>query len=451
VRMSIARATFLKPLAGESLAINQDGLVIGGGLSGMTAALSLADQGFEVSLIEKSGTLGGQMLNIHSALEGDDTHLFTANVLYRTQNHRNIKVYLNSEVAKVGGHIGKFLVTISEKEKDGGKKTDISCGAIIAATGAEPAKTKEFLYGEDENILTQTELEKLLYFDRFRGKGKNIVMIQCVGSRNDDNPYCSRICCSMAVKNALHIKKKFPDANIYILYRDMRTYGFREKYYRMARDAGIVFIRYNEEKQPVVTQDNGLMVTLESPDAPDIIEIEADHVILSTGIAAPAGNRQISDMLKLQLNADGFFLEAHVKLRPVDFATEGIYLCGLAHSPKMMDENISQARAAAARAATVLSKTHLDIGAQVSEVQQDKCISCMTCVHVCPYGAPFANVDNKGEIAAAKCMGCGICVSECPARAIQLNHFESKQFSIMLDNLLENRLAVNCNENRGLL
>jgi heterodisulfide reductase subunit A len=215
--------------------------------------------------------------------------------------------------------------------------------------------------------------------------------------------------------------------------------------------SGIVFIRYNEEKQPVVTQDNGLMVTLESPDAPDIIEIEADHVILSTGIAAPAGNRQISDMLKLQLNADGFFLEAHVKLRPVDFATEGIYLCGLAHSPKMMDENISQARAAAARAATVLSKTHLDIGAQVSEVQQDKCISCMTCVHVCPYGAPFANVDNKGEIAAAKCMGCGICVSECPARAIQLNHFESKQFSIMLDNLLENRLAVNCNENRGLL
>ena len=449
VRMSIARARFLKPLVGESLAINQDGLVIGGGLSGMTAALSLADQGFKVALIEKSETLGGQMLNIHSVLEGDDPYFFTANILYRTQNHRNIKVYLNSEVTKVSGHIGKFLVTITGKGKGNGQgeitRTDISCGAIIAATGAEPAKAAGFLYGESENVLTQIELEKLLYEDRFDGGAKNIVMIQCVGSRNDEHPYCSRICCSMAVKNALGIKKRNPDANIYILYRDMRTYGFREKYYRMARDAGIVFIRYNEAKPPVVSRENGLLVSVDSPDVNDRVEIEADHVILSTGTSAPAGNRQLSDMLKLQLNADGFFLEAHVKLRPVDFATEGIYLCGLAHSPKMIDENISQARAAASRAATVLSKTHLDVGAQVSEVNQDKCISCMTCVHACPYGAPFANVDNKGEITAAKCMGCGICASECPACAIQLNHFESKQFNMMLDSLLEHHLTVDCN------
>ena len=449
VRMSIARASFLKPLVGESLAINQDGLVIGGGLSGMTAALSLAEQGFQVSLIEKSGTLGGQALNVHSTLEGDDIHDFIANLLDRTQNHRNIKVYLNSEVTKVNGHIGKFLVTIAEKGKGNGQgdiaKTEISCGAIIAATGGEPAETREFLYGESENILTQMELEQLLHADKFKGQGKNIIMIQCVGSRNDQHPYCSRICCSMAVKNALSIKKKSPDANIYILYRDIRTYGFREKYYRMAREAGIVFIRYNEEKQPVVSHSNGLLVTVDSPDVNDIIEIEADNVILSTGIGAPGSNRQLSDMLKLQLNADGFFLEAHVKLRPVDFATEGIYLCGLAHSPKMIDENISQARAAASRAATVLSKTHLDIGAEVSEVNQDKCISCMTCVHVCPYNAPFANVDNKGEITAAKCMGCGICASECPACAIQLNHFESQQFNMMLDNLLDHHLTVDGN------
>ena len=449
VRMSIARASFLKPLVGETLAINQDGLVIGGGLSGMTAALSLAEQGFQVALIEKSGTLGGQALNVHSTLEGDDIHDFIANIVDRTQNHGRIKVYLNSEVTKVNGHIGKFLVTITEKGKGNGQgdiaKTEISCGAIIAATGGEPAETREFLYGESENILTQMELEQLLHADKFKGQGKNIVMIQCVGSRNDKHPYCSRICCSMAVKNALNIKKKNPDANIYILYRDIRTYGFREKYYRMAREAGIVFIRYNEEKQPVVSNNNGLLVTVDSPDVNDIIEIEADNVILSTGIGAPAGNRQLSDMLKLQLNADGFFLEAHVKLRPVDFATEGIYLCGLAHSPKMIDENISQARAAASRAATVLSKTHLDIGAEVSEVNQDKCISCMTCVHVCPYSAPFVNVDNKGEIAAAKCMGCGICAAECPACAIQLNHFESKQFNMMLDDLLEHHLTVESN------
>jgi len=449
VRMSVARARFLKPLTGESLAINQDALVIGGGLSGMTAALSLADQGFKVALIEKSGVLGGQMLNVHSVLEGDDPYFFMANMLYRTQNHRNIKVYQRSEATKVGGHIGKFVVTVSEREKGNGQgeitKTDISCGAIIVATGADPAKAAGFLYGESENILTQIELEKRLHENRFDGGAKNIVMIQCAGSRNDEHPYCSRICCSMAVKNALAIKQKNPTANIYILYRDLRTYGFREKYYRAARDAGIVFIRYNEAKLPAVSREDGLLVVVESPDVNDRVEIEADHVILSTGIAAPAGNRQLSDMLKLQLNADGFFLEAHVKLRPVDFATEGIYLCGLAHSPKMIDENISQARAAASRAATVLSKTHLDVGAQVSEVNQDKCISCMTCVHVCPYGAPFANTDNKGEITAAKCMGCGICASECPACAIQLNHFESRQFNAMIENLLEHHLTVESN------
>jgi heterodisulfide reductase subunit A-like polyferredoxin len=446
VRMSVARARLLKPLFGESLAIVQDGLVIGGGLSGMTAALSLADQGFKVALVEKSGTLGGRMLNVHSVLEGDDPYFFTANMLYRTQNHRNITVYLNSEMTKVSGHIGKFTVTVSGRGKGDGRgentKTDISCGAIIAATGAEPAKAAGFLYGESENILTQNELEKRLHEDRFDGGAKNIVMIQCAGSRNDERPYCSRICCSMAVKNALAIKKKSPDANIYILYRDMRTYGFREMYYRTARDAGIVFLRYNEGKPPVVSRENGLLVSVDSPDVNDRVEIEADHVVLSTGISAPAGNRQLSDMLKLQLNSDGFFLEAHVKLRPVDFATEGVYLCGLAHSPKMIDENISQARAAASRAATVLSKTHLDVGAQVSEVNQDKCISCMTCVHVCPYGAPFANADSKGEITAAKCMGCGICASECPACAIQLNHFESRQFNAMLENLLEHHMTV---------
>ncbi len=448
VRMSIARSRLLKPLFGESLAIVQDGLVIGGGVSGMTAALSLADQGFKVALVEKSGALGGQMVNVHSVLEGDDPYFFTANLLYRTQNHRSITVYLASEVTKVAGHVGKFTVTVAGKGDGQGAvtRTDIACGAIIAATGAEPAKATGFLSGASENVLTQSELEKRLHEERFEGGAKNIVMIQCAGSRNEERPYCSRICCSMAVKNALAIKKRNPEVNIYILYRDLRTYGFREKYYKMARDAGIVFLRYDEGKPPVVSEENGLLVTVESPDVNDRVEIEADQVVLSTGIAAPAAaNRQLSDMLKLQLNSDGFFLEAHVKLRPVDFATEGIYLCGLAHSPKMIDENISQARAAAARAATVLSKTHLEVGAQVSEVNQDKCISCMTCVHVCPYGAPFANADSKGEITAAKCMGCGICASECPACAIQLNHFESRQFKAMLEDLLERQLTVDCN------
>lgn len=437
VRMSIARAGSLKPLTGESLAINQDGLVIGGGLSGMTAALSLADQGFQVALIEKSGILGGQALHVSTTLEGENPVRLLQELSDRTRNHRNIRVFLNSEVAGVTGHVGKFAVTVAEKDGDESRKKEISCGAIVLATGAEPAETQEYLYGRNDNVLTQRELEALLSEDRFDGTGRNIVMIQCVGSRNEENPYCSRICCSMAIKNALNLRKKYPDARIYILYRDIRTYGFREKAYSQARNAGIIFIRYSEEKKPEISDANGLLVSVNSPDLPERIEIEADAVVLSTGIRAPAGNRKLSDLLKLQLNGDGFFLEAHVKLRPVDFATEGIYFCGLAHSPKMIDENISQARAAAARAATVLSRTHLEVGAQVSFVDQDKCISCMTCVHVCPYGAPYANRDNKAEIAAAKCMGCGICAAECPARAIQLNHFESNSFNILLDRLLE--------------
>ena len=262
-------------------------------------------------------------------------------------------------------------------------------------------------------------------------------MIQCAGSRNDERRYCSRLCCSMAVKNALKLKQLNPEANIYVLYRDIRTYGFREKYYKEAREAGVIFIRYEKENLPVVSGDKDLLVTVTCPDFPETIEIEADKIVLSTGVDALKENRTLADMLKVPLNADGFFNEAHMKLRPVDFATEGIFLCGLAHSPKMVDENISQAKAAAARAATILSKTQLEVSAQVSSIDQDKCISCMTCVRSCPYNAPHVNADRKAEINAANCMGCGICVSECPAHAIQLRHFESEQFKAMIENLLQ--------------
>ena len=340
----------------------------------------------------------------------------------------------------------------------GGPSFEITGGAIIVATGAQPAKTAEFLYGKSDRVLTQVELEKRLHdktwlapwsnednkpakpgvadYSTGQAKGQNIVMIQCVGSRNEKHPYCSRICCSMAVKNALAIKKLDPSANVYVLYRDVRTYGFREVYYQQAREAGVVFIRYTPEAPPQVTDNNGLVVTLKSPDLPDVLAIEADNVVLSTGVEVDLkNNKRISDMLKVPLNADGFYVEAHMKLRPVDFATEGIFLCGLAHSPKFIDENISQACAAAARAATVLSKTQLDVSAQVSYVDQQKCISCMTCVTVCPYTAPYCNKDGKGQIEAAKCMGCGICAAECPARAIQLHHFETDQFMVMIKQL----------------
>jgi heterodisulfide reductase subunit A-like polyferredoxin len=433
VKMSMARARSLWPLEAGTLKVDQTGIVIGGGLSGMTAALALANQGFNVHLVEQAGRLGGTLHDIHRTFEHEDLAKFTGGLIEQARKHPHIKLYLEAEITRIEGHIGKFNVRFTK----GGKDFEVSGGAIIVATGAKEAKTTEFLYGRSDRVLTQVELEKLLHDKAWPAKGQNIVMIQCVGSRNDKHPYCSRICCSMAIQNALAVKKQDPAANVYVLYRDVRTYGFREKYYQQARAAGVVFIRYTPEAPPQVTDDRGLTVTLKSPDFPEPLTIEADNVVLSTGVEVDLkNNKRISDMLKVPLNADGFYVEAHMKLRPVDFATEGVFLCGLAHSPKFIDENISQARAAAARAATVLSKTQLDVSAQVSYVDQQKCISCMTCVTVCPYSAPFCNKDGKGQIEAAKCMGCGICAAECPARAIQLHHFETDQFMVMIKQLL---------------
>ncbi len=443
VRMAVGRARLLKSLEGSTVPVIQTGMVIGGGLSGMTAALALADQGFHIHLVERTERLGGNLHELFYTLEHENISTFIRDLIQRVENHPQIDLYLETEVTAIAGHIGHFSPTLLRK----GQKAEISCGAVIVATGANRAKTSDFLYGQSDQILTQLDLEKLLHDNSFPAGDRSIVMIQCVGSRNEQHAYCSRLCCSMAIKNALKIKKQNPRTNIYILYRDVRTYGFREIYYKQAREAGIVFIRYNEEHPPVVTQNKGMLISLDSPDFPETLEMEADHVILSTGMEPPQGNDVLSNLLKVPLNADGFYVEAHLKLRPVDFATEGIFLCGLAHSPKFIDENMAQAQAAAARAATVLSKTHLDVSAQISQVNQKKCISCMTCVKACPYTAPYVNKDHKAQIEAAKCMGCGICVSECPARAIQLNHFMTDQFTVMIKQLFETNGEFTGNQN----
>lgn len=435
VKMSISRAYALLPLEGEKIPIHQNGLVIGGGVSGMSAALSLAEQGFDVDIIEKSTQLGGNLQQVNSTLEKESLEPFKKQLIEKVNAQRNIDIYLDSQIESVTGHIGEFKVKFNKE----GKPREIKYGAIIIATGANPAKTEEYSYGLVKNIMTQVELEKSLLKKKNDKKGQTYVMIQCVGSRTPDRPYCNRICCSMAVKNALLIKKDDPAAKVFVLYRDIRTYGFREKYFREARKAGVIFIRYHEDHPPVVSDIDGVLnsVKMECPDLHEPVTIEADYLILSTGVTANEDNKRISDMLKVPLNGNGFYVEAHMKLRPVDFATEGLFLCGLAHSPKMIDENISQAKAAAARAATILSKTQLEVGAQVSSVDQNKCISCMTCVKACPYGAPFLNYDHKAEVEKAKCMGCGICASECPARAIQLNHFQSRHFNNMIDKLFD--------------
>ena len=431
VKMSIARSRRLAPLQSSYSPVTQQALVIGGGVSGMTAALALAGQGFTTHLVERSEKLGGHFNEVHYTLEHDDVSGFRADLIKRVKHNHHIVLHLQSEVKNVAGFVGNFEVTLHGPEHD----ATIPCGAIIVATGAKPAITEDFRYGQSANIITQSELEHALSSGTFPAAHRSIVMIQCAGSRNDERAYCSRICCSMAVKNALRLKRQQPEANVFVLYRDIRTYGFREKYYKQAREAGVIFIRYAQEHPPVIAA-NGNLVTLQSPDFPETVEIETDTIVLSAGVDALQDNRKLADMLKVPLNADGFYVEAHMKLRPVEFATEGIFLCGLAHSPKMTNENIAQARAAAARAATILSKTQLEVGGQVSCVDQEKCISCMTCVRACPYHAPFVNMDHKAEIAAAGCMGCGICVSECPAHAVQLRNFETEQFMVMLRELV---------------
>jgi heterodisulfide reductase subunit A-like polyferredoxin len=312
----------------------------------------------------------------------------------------------------------------------------IEHGVVILATGANEYKPNEYLYGEDYRVMTQIDLGK-----RLEVKGaddlNNVVMIQCVGSRNDEHPNCSRVCCQSAVKNALHIKDLNPDANVYILYRDMRMYGLLEDYYTEARQRGIIFVRYHKENLPAVeATDDALMVTFKDHVLQRDIRVPANLLALSAGMV-PEDTQELASILKLPRNEDGYFMEAHVKLRPVDVANEGIFLCGTAHSPKLISETISQALAAASRATTFLSQSEITLSAVTAKVDQERCAACLVCVRACPYGVPRINEEGASEIDEALCHGCGICAAECPAKAIELNWYEDDQIISKVDALLE--------------
>ncbi len=426
VRMSVARASLLKPLYEKKVPITQSGLVIGGGVAGMTAALNLAEQGFDAVLVEKSGGLGGLARTIRHTIEGRDVQEFLDKLIEDVQSNERIKVFTNAEVSSFKGYKGNFTT----KVRVGPEKAEqtIEHGVAIVATGAHEHRPKEFLYGESDKVMTQLEFDSYLHNNAEEAsKWQRVFMVQCVGSRSEENPNCSRICCQSAVKHALQLRKINPDADIVVLYRDMRMYGMLEDYYTEARKQGVIFSRFDPENNPEVSGNGaGLTVTFKDHILQRPVTMTADAVVLSAATLANETD-ELATHLKTPRNAYGFFIEAHAKLRPVDFASEGIYLCGTAHSPKLISESITQALASASRAASFLAGKTLSVGGAVAHVDPTLCAACLVCVMVCPYNVPRINENNVSEINEALCQGCGICVSECPAKAIQLSHYEDDQ------------------------
>jgi len=428
VKMAVARASVLRPLAEMPVPVNQRALVVGGGLAGLVAAQTIADAGYQVYLPDLQERFGGSLAHdMRSTLEGHAIQPFMLELVTRVETHPNIRWWEQARIISFSGHKGNFRC---ELESPRGKWS-VHFGAVVVATGGQECAPKEYLYGDDTRVLTQIELEGLLADqpEDFR-IAPTVVMIQCVGSREPEHPYCSRVCCGEAIKNAITLKKIRPQAKVFILYRDIRTYGLKEIYYKKARDLGVQFIRYEPALKPQVTPAaNGLMVSIFDQNLKVTVNLRADYLALSAAIRPHPVAKEIAGLMKLPLDNDGFFMEAHLKLRPLDFAVNGIFLCGLAHSPKFIEESIAQAQGAAARALGILAQKVMYVGGAVAVVDPQKCAICLTCVRTCPFGVP--RVDQaEGVIAIdpAACQGCGSCASACPRKAIELMHHRDDQF-----------------------
>lgn len=436
LRMAVAKARRLSPLKDQTVPVIPKGLVIGGGVAGMTAALELAQQGFECTLVEKDAVLGGNFRKIHYMLSGSDPHQFLKELTQKVTENERIKVLTKTEIGTISGYIGNFKTTLIPHNGKDAQELEIEHGVVIVATGADEYKPTEYLYGKDERVLTQSEFEERVYHDpSFTSNLNQVVMIQCVGSREKERLYCSKLCCSKAIKNALKIKALNPSCEVFILYRDIRTYGFREDFYSKAREAGIIFIRYDLDSKPQVTQEKeNLTIEVTDPLLGERLTLKPELLVLSSAIIS-GETEELSRLLKLPLTQDGFFLEAHVKLRPVDFAVDGVFLCGLAHFPKPVDESIAQAAAAAARAAIPLSKGRIEVEPIVSSVDETLCFGCGICEYLCPYNAirvAQAVEGKKAETISASCKGCGVCASHCPKRAITMGRFTNEQIEAQI-------------------
>ena len=431
VRMAVAKVALFEPMSEPQIKINQTALVIGGGLAGMSAAKNLAVQGYRTCLIEKDGVLGGQARNLYQTWKGENVQQNLAKLIQEVQSNPKIDVYLNTELKQVEGFVGNFKSTL---QMNGNEKV-LEHGIAIVATGASELKPDQYLYGKDPRVLTRLELDRrFIDQDASLGKIRSAVFILCVGSRIKERPYCSEVCCTHSVVSALKLKEINPEMDVFIVYRDMRTFGLFEDLYREARSQGIVFIRYDESKELKVAKDqNDLQVLFTSYVLNREMEIRPDLLILATAVVPPKEN-PIANLFKVPVNKDGFFVEAHVKLRPIDFSTDGVFLCGLAHSPKAMDESIAQGLGAAARAVTLLSQKEMFGNAIVAFINPESCVGCQGCLKVCPYEAIRYLEDKKiCEINEVICKGCGACAATCPSASAQLKRFTGKQIYAQIE------------------
>jgi len=437
VRMAVAYARRLKPLAGSTQPIVQRALIIGGGLAGMTSALAIAEQGFEVFLVEKEKELGGNLRRVQYDEQGRSTAELLTRLEQKVMSNPKVRVYTSTEIGSVSGYVGNYRTTLRRTQDPeagkGNQEVVVEHGVFVVAVGAKEYVPEEFFYGDDERVKTQLELELLLK-EKVDFSNSTVAMIQCVGSRNQEHPWCSRVCCTEAVKNALRLKQQNPRAQVYIFYRDMRTYGFREALYRDARKAGVLFVHYEPEHLQVEKMDGRIIVSTYDPVLARRVGVYVDYLILSTGIVPHADNPLLARLLKVPLNEDGFFLEAHMKLRPLDFNTAGIFMAGMCHSPRLIPEAVAQALAAAARAGAVLSHDEIMTSAVVARVNSKWCVGCGVCERVCQYEAVRVNPETgRSSVTAVLCQGCGACAAACPSNAIELQGFESRQLLSMVE------------------
>jgi len=435
VKMNVAKARLLTPVQTDSVDVTSGALVIGGGIAGMTAALALGDQGFEVHIVEKEDKLGGLANNVYRTLDNSDVQAFVKQRIADVQAHPKITTHIGAEIDNTGGFVGNFKTVLTNGDT-------FLHGAIVVASGGIEYEPDEYSFKESENIITQRDLEKQIANGLQPGQ-KHFLMIQCVGSREEPSNYCSRVCCQDAIKNAIAIKEKSPDAQVTILYRDIRTYGLREDYYQKARELGVLFVRFEVSRKPdVKVMGNLIKVKAFDYVMNQEITFTPDTVVLSTGLRPHPSTEKISRQYKLTVNPDGYFLEAHVKLRPVDFPSEGLYVAGLAHAPKNIDETVSQALAAAGRAGVLLSHDRLNVSGIISKHNRDICMSCLACLRVCPFGSPFIDEDGKISHNEVMCTGCGICAGICPAKAFQVNSFRDDQIIAMIDAATEQNMPA---------